>query len=283
MQLMRLADVPMDPHDRVYYYSRLRAVTGATLLAAVAIAAFVFAWLKGAWPMYYIAAVMALCLLIYQRLIIGRFRSSNWLLRMTEHGLFVKFRSYLNHHFDTQDFTVLFLPYSEMRSARMVKERRERPDREQESATTATTRRILELELAGKSTDLAVALAAERERVFGKTPRGAQRISYRYQHFPVRLVSPTFLRVEWGVVPRMQTLLDALTRHTLVHGAGEESKNFANLDQLSKQEQETRLLELAESGDMIGAIAIARRLYSYDLTTAKQFVEGLMSKRPARR
>lgn len=283
MQLMRLADVPMDPHDRVYYYSRFRAVTGATLLAAVAIAAFVFAWLKGAWPMYYIAFAMALCLLLYQRLILGRFRSSNWLLRMTDHGLFVKFRSYLNHHFDAQDFTVLFLPYSEMRSARMVKERQERPDREQESATTATTRRILELELAGKSTDLAVALTAERERVFGKTPRGAQRISYRYQHFPVRLVSPTFLRVEWGAVPRIQTLLDALTRHTLVHGGGEESKTFANLDQLSKQEQETRLLELAESGDMIGAIAIARRLYSYDLTTAKQFVEGLMSKRPARR
>ncbi len=138
MQLMRLADVPLDPHDRVFYYSRLRAVAGATLLAVVAIAAFVFAWLKGAWPMYYIGALMALCLLIYQRLIIGRFRSSNWLLRMTDHGLFVKFRSYLNHHFSAQDLTVVFLPYSEIRSARMVKERQELPDRDQHSATTTT-------------------------------------------------------------------------------------------------------------------------------------------------
>ena len=283
MQLMRLADVPMDPHDRVYYYSRLRAVMGATLLAAVAIGAFVFAWVKGAWPMYYIAAVMALCLLLYQRLIFGRFRSSNWLLRMTDNGLYVKFRSYLNHHFDPQDFVVLFLPYSEMRSARLVKERQELPDLDQRSAATTSTRRTLELELAGDSAEFAVALAAERERVFGKMPRSNQRISSRYHHFPVRLVSRTHLRIEWGVVPGIQKILDALTRHTFVQSSAEATKNYTNLDQLSKEEQETRLIELAESGDMIGAIAIARRLYSYDLTAAKQFVEGLLSKQSMRR
>jgi len=30
---------------------------------------------------------------------------------------------------------------------------------------------------------------------------------------------------------------------------------------------------------MIGAVAMARKLYSYDLTTAKGFVEGLVGKR----
>jgi ribosomal protein L7/L12 len=68
-----------------------------------------------------------------------------------------------------------------------------------------------------------------------------------------------------------------------VQAAGETSKSYANLAPLSKEEQETRLLELAESGDMIGAIAMARKLYSYDLTRAKQFVEELMHKQPARR
>lgn len=41
-------------------------------------------------------------------------------------------------------------------------------------------------------------------------------------------------------------------------------------------------MELAESGDMIGAVTLARRLYSYDLTAAKQFVEELVRKQPAR-
>jgi hypothetical protein len=31
---------------------------------------------------------------------------------VTDHGLFIKFRSYLNHHFSDQDVTVVFLPYS---------------------------------------------------------------------------------------------------------------------------------------------------------------------------
>jgi hypothetical protein len=282
MQLLRLADVPINPRDRVYYYSRVRAVVGALVLALAAAGAFLFAWINGAWPAYYVAAVMVLCLLLYQRLILGRFRPSNWLLRATDDGLFVKFRSYLNHHFDAQEFIVLFLPYSELRSVRMVKERQEFPDRNRQSAATTTTQTILELELAVKSTEFAVALSAERARVFGKMPRTNRRMSTRYQHFPVRLVSPTLLRIEWGVVPRIQTLLDALTRHTLVRDAGESAKIIANLEQLNRSDQETRLLELAESGDTIGAIAMARRLYSCDLTEAKQFIEGLMSKTPGR-
>ncbi|MGH7817036.1 MAG: hypothetical protein ACREOR_06570 [Candidatus Binatia bacterium] len=39
------------------------------------------------------------------------------------------------------------------------------------------------------------------------------------------------------------------------------------------------MLELAESGDIIGAVTMARKLYAYDLTSAKDFVEGLVSKR----
>jgi hypothetical protein len=285
MQLLRLAEVPLNPRDRVFHYSRLRAVVGATILAVIALAAFLFGRLKNVWLAYYVAAVFVFCLLIFQKLVTARFRSSNWLLRMTDNGMFVKFRSYLNHHFDDQDLTVVFLPYSEIRSARLMKERHERPEGDDGhlSATTTSTRRTLELELAIDSNGFADAVAKERERVFTKMHGGSQKISSRYHHFPVRLASPTLLRIEWGEVPGIQTILDALTRHTLVQSAGETTKNYANLDHLSRQEQETRLLELAESGDMIGAITIARQLYSYDLTAAKQFVEELMRKQPARR
>jgi hypothetical protein len=36
-----------------------------------------------------------------------------------------------------------------------------------------------------------------------------------------------------------------------------------------------RLLELAETGQTMAAIYLARRLYSYDLTEARTFVEDL--------
>jgi hypothetical protein len=57
---------------------------------------------------------------------------------------------------------------------------------------------------------------------------------------------------------------------------------LGNHDAAHRAEQEARLVELAESGDMIGAVTLARRLYSYDLTAAKQFVEELVRKQPAR-
>ena len=281
MQLMRLADVPLDRRDRVFHYSGFRAVTGAIILVVIALGALVFGWLKNAWIAYYVAAVVAICLLIFQRLVTARFRSSNWLIRMTEHGLFVKFRSYLNHHFSDQDPTVVSLPYSDIRSVKLVKERQELPDRDDTNQSTKIIRprRIIDLELAGDSTQLAQALAKERERVFAKPTQCAGRTSSRYQHFPVRLASPMLLRIEWGVVPDAQTFLDSLTRHTLVRDSEETSRDFVNLDGLSREEQEVRLRELVESGEMIGAVTMARKLYSYDLTTAKHFVEGLARER----
>jgi hypothetical protein len=279
MQLMRLADVPLERRDRVFYYSRFRAVAGALSFCAIVIGLLLLGWLKNAWLAYYVAAVVAICLLIFQKLFTARFRSSNWLIRMTDHGLFVQFRSYLNHHFSDQDPTVVFLPYSEIQSARLVKERQELSDRDDrnQSTTTIKTRRLIELELATDSAQFAEALAQERKRVFNKRIQGGGEQT-RYHHLPVRLASDSLLTIEWGVVPGAQTLLDALTRHTLVQSAHKSSKDFVNLESLSRAEQEARLQELAEAGDMIGAVAIARRLYSYDLATAKAFVESLMQK-----
>jgi hypothetical protein len=280
MQLMRLAEVPSDRRDRVFYYSRFRAITGAAALIALAGGALLWGWLNEVWLAHYAGAVLLILLLIFQKLITARFRPSNWLLRMTDHGLFIKFRSYLNNHFDDQDLTVVFIPYSEIRSARSLKERRQVPDQDERNrpGTMTKTRRIVEVELAGDSTPLGEALARERERLFSKSVIGAGRISTRYQHLPVQLATRTLLQIEWGVVPTAQTLLDALTRHTLVKSPVAISKDFVNLDKLGREEQEARLLELIESGDRMGAVALVRQLYSYDLTAAKQFIEELVTR-----
>lgn len=279
MELIRAADVPVNSRQQVFCYSRVRASCGASLLVATVIGLIVFARLKSVWPAYFIAAFGLICLLIFQKLVTARFRPTNWLLRATDNGLFIKFRSYLNYNFPDTDFTVVFISYSEIASAKLVKERQEIPDRDSSNrrATTTRTWRVIELELAGKFDQLADALAKESKRVFAKPAQGGANVSTRYQHLPVKL-SGNYLRIEWGVVPSAHTLLDALTRHTLVRPDGESTKDYSNLDTLDRKEQEARLLELAESGDIIGAVAMARKLYSYDLTTAKQFVDSLLQK-----
>jgi len=279
MQLLRTVDVSITDRDRVYLYSRPRALSVLLVLSLLAMASLAFGWLKNMWLAYYIPAVTFLFLLIFQRLVTARFRPSNWLVRMTDHGLYIKFRSYLNHHFPEQDFTVAFLPYSEIRSARSVTERNEIPDREDGRNSTMTTqRRLLVLELAADSTKLAEALGNERKRVFIKTNQGGGAKS-RYHHLPVRLASTNLLTIEWGVVPSLKTILDDLTRHTLVQRGEEITRDFVNLDGLTREQQESRLLELAETGDMIAAVTMARHLYSYDLATAKAFVESLTQRR----
>src|SRR5690349_2394258 len=79
-------------------------------------------------PGYYIAAVVFLFLDFMRRFITARFRFSNWLVRMNDSGVYVQFRSYLNYHLPAEDITVVFIPFGEIRSARLVKERLTVPD-----------------------------------------------------------------------------------------------------------------------------------------------------------
>jgi hypothetical protein len=280
MELMTVAAVPQNDRDVVFHYSRGRALFGFLTLAVCAIGLIIFGRLNHAWIAYYVAVALILVLLIFQKLLTARFRPTNWLVRLTDTGLFIKFRSYLNDHFPVHDPTVVFIPYSEIRTAKLVQQRREIPnsDRNRRSSTVRLCRTV-ELEIA-HARPLAAVLAAEAKLVFGRTSHSARRISTRYQHLPVQLDSTDLLRIEWGVVPSAAKLMELLSGHTLVQTAASTSVDFVDLDRLSREEQESRLLELAQSGETIAAIALARRLYGYDLTKAKEFVESLAGGEP---
>ena len=278
MQPMRLADVPTDRTDRVFAYSRLRAVLAAALLAASALATFLVGWLNAIWLACYAGVILLSPLLIFHRLITARFRPSNWLLRATNDGLFIKFRSYLNHHFDDRDLTVVYLPCCEIRSAKALREIGELPARTtgKRQETVRSARRVVEFEVSSDCTALAKLLANERERVFGKSAVGAGRVSTRYQHLPVRLAGPKRLQIEWGVVPDPRTLLGMLAGHSIPQESTAVVVSFPDLEKLPKPQQEEYLLRLAEGGDKLGAVALARRLYAYDLAAAKAFIEELV-------
>jgi hypothetical protein len=271
---MRLTDVPFIGRERIFYHSRFGAVAGGLLVLAVVFGLVGFGWVKSAWPAYLSAVVVFLCLLIFHQLILARFRPSNWVLRLNDDRMLIKFRSYLNDRFPQSDLTVVLLPLSELRSAKLVREKQELKNYRGHVGTITKRRKYVELEVSGDCRQLTEELAKERERVI----KGKAIASARYEDFPVRVTAPGRIQIDWTVVPRVQTLLGAITRHTLVRPAEAASKDFANLENLPRKQQEARLLELAESGDKIAAIAMARQLYAYDLTTAKRFVEELLHK-----
>jgi hypothetical protein len=108
MHLMREIEVPQTPTDAVFRTSRLYAVL-FVLVCLTASVALVFL----RWPhqrlAYCAAAAILVILLLFHRIIAARFHPSNWLVRLTDEGLYIHFRSYLNERLPSEDPTVVFI------------------------------------------------------------------------------------------------------------------------------------------------------------------------------
>src|SRR5690349_25130122 len=99
MQLYRERDVPANDHERVFRYSRARATIAYAVLFGGAIALFATGVRDRVFPLQFFGLLIAACVFLAKRFLVARFRPSNWLVRATESGIYVKFRSYLNYHF----------------------------------------------------------------------------------------------------------------------------------------------------------------------------------------
>ena len=272
MRLMRTIEIPETPRDRVFRASRLYAVMFVMACLGASVAAIV-----GQWPTpasaRYLAIVIIVVLLFIRRFIIARFHPSNWLVRMGDEGLYIHLRSYLNDNMANEDATVAFLPYPDIRSARLVHERLKTHD--SSNSVKTQTLRWVEFELAIDPTPLAMALAAEGARPGPWERRWYGRTATLYKDYPVLMQTPPFLRVRWQVVPRASVFLDALRPQIEIAPNVATTDDFTHLQELSREEQLQRLRDLEQRGDTIAAIYLARKLFALDLTKATNLVESL--------
>src|ERR1700756_2511205 len=273
MQLMRAADVPQTERDLDFRMSRLHAV-----LTVLACLGFCVWFILHTWPhpkiAYWVSGVILMFLLLLHRLVTNRFHPLNWLVRAGDEGLFIHFRSYLNDHLSPDDPTVVFLAYSEIRSARGVREHVTKPD--MNGRSTTEIQHWVELELATDTAALVDALGTERGRPAAMEKRWYGNSSTLYLDYPVQMQTPPFLRIHWQVVPGAAVLLNALRlRGVEIAPEIKVSEDFFALQNLPAAEQEKRLRELNERGQTMAAIYMARRLYGCNLTEATNFVNGL--------
>jgi hypothetical protein len=231
--------------------------------------AFTMNWKPG----YYLAAVILLFLWLMHRFITARFRPSNWLVRMTDLGLFIKFRSYLNYHLPAEDLTVVLLSYQEIRSARLIRERAQVADAQGRTSTQFL--RYIELELGGDTGPLANALQTETAERAPNEKHWYGSSSTLYEDHPVRMPSQPFLQLRWQVVPGPKKFLDAIRPWTTIADAVSVSQDFAHLQGLSREEQQKQLRELAQRGETVAAIYTARKLYGCGFEEARSMVEEL--------
>jgi hypothetical protein len=248
MRLLRLSEVGQTTENSVFRYS----VTRPALLAFVLIAtggALVTTQVAGrTGPGYlagYLVVVLLVCLILVRRIILARLRPSNWLAQIARDGVFIQFRSYFNYHLPSDDLTVVFIPFSDIRSARLIRERVTIPD---EDGYRHEYRRLVELELAGDFDALSAALKAEAAKPGPRENTWYGTTSSLYKHYPVRIACPPFLQVEWAAVPSAAKFLGALQPFTTISPPVAVSEDLADFGKLSRQEQEKRLRELT-AGD----------------------------------
>ncbi len=272
MQLMRAAEVPQTGRDLVFRASRLHAV-----LTVLACLGFCVWFILHTWPhpriAYVFSGAILLFLLLLHRLVTCRFHPSNWLVRAGDEGLFIHFRSYLNDHLSPDDPTVVFLPYSEIRSVRRVREHVTKPD--MNGRSTTEIQHWVEFEVATDTGPLADALGTERGRPAAMEKRWYGISSTLYLDYPVQILTAPFLRIRWQVVPRAAVLLDALRPRVEIAPEVKVSEDFSALQNLPAAEQQKRLRELNQRGQTMTAIYMARRLYGCNLTEATNLVKGL--------
>jgi hypothetical protein len=268
---MRAIEVPETPGDCVFRASRQYAALFALACIAGCAGMIFFDWPRPRLA-YYSSGVIIFFLLASHRFLSARFRVSNWLVRMNEEGLFIHFRSYLNDHLSADDPTVVFLPYQDIRSARLVRERVK--TRDADGAIETRFRRCAELELAINAASLAAALATESARPARWEKRWYGQSTTLYRDYPVQ-VQPPFLRIEWRVVPGVSHFLDALRQHVAIAPSVVIAENFADLERLPRDQQEKRLRDLDQRGNTIAAVHMARKLYGLSLAEATHFVKNL--------
>jgi len=275
MELLRLADVPASEGELEFRHSPARALLALSAGLGGGAALLWAGWRTRSWLPAAAGGVVLLTLLVLRRLALARLRPSNWLLRVTDGGLFIQFRSHLNWHLPGEDLTVVFVPGREIRAVRLVRQRRLLPAAERGGRITQQRRRLVEFELAGDCAALARALAEERARRAPRERRWYGSTSTLYRHHPLRLSSPTTLQLEWCVVPSHRVLFERLGRHASVAPETRVEVDFRHLRQLPRREQDERLLELVETGEVVAAIQAAREIHSLGLTEARALVEGL--------
>lgn len=207
---------------------------------------------------------------------------TNWRLRATPDGLYVKLRSFMNHRLPAEDPIVLFVPRRLVGWLRHHRQSMVTGGADQENRRHVR-RSGLEVKLDGPLEEVEAELVRERNRwVPNRMGRS------RNPHYPVSVQAGGIVRIDWhgpetSLRPR---IAPALARLVTDHGyrvAPEASTDRSSVQDGARPEHEQQLLEHAMRGEMIEATRLARVLYGFDTTEARRYVDELAGRTATRK
>jgi hypothetical protein len=194
---------------------------------------------------------------------------TNWLMRIRDNRVLIKFRNFQNWELSDADLQIIELDRQEIVYVRRVVRKIECTSM---GGSDTGTRTQNQLEMSLQNVQVAMidaALQAERSK------RVAQGSCTTVLNYPVEL-EDNLLRIDWSSIsPGLKHALAELGKWVPVKEEAKTVNNFAPtaLKTLSEDEQRKRIKELAAK-DRIAAIRTARELYGCSLAEAKQIVES---------
>jgi len=198
-------------------------------------------------------------------------KPTNWLLRCSSTGVLIKYRTYLNWRFPTDDVQVVALDYSEIAWARTVKEKRITPSMDSHASSQVQFLTYLDFGLTNPDTS---ALEANLQRERSLSPDGM----VTTRDYPVSVSPGGIIELRWsgGISPSVTKAIQYLGQHVKIAAVEKRSTDLVHHRDLTPEQERGKIIELAQSGDEIGAVKLAQQVYGYSLTEAHDFVEKLM-------
>ena len=212
--------------------------------------------------------------------VLAALRSSNWVLRASPVGLYLKFRAYTNHRLPAADEVVLFLPRRRVHWLRAHAEMARHIPRGGERTVVRDTALSKQqyLEIALDDEDLEeLSERLERERRLW-TPTLLPGVRQKSTGAPISVRSDGTLRIDWKtratrLSPRLSRFVDALGPR--YRWAEEISAIQDEIKDLKPATQHARLVEMVRQGNTIDAVILAKNLYGLTTTEAKAKLDKL--------
>jgi len=222
---------------------------------------------------YCVAAFFGLFAFFFHFPLRASFHAANWLMYVSEGGLIIKYRSYLNRSFPPDDLQVVEFEFEELAWARKARETRQ--SAQLNSGRTATEFATY-LELSLRNSDTAMLeenLRVERNREAPKI--GHSQTTWR--DYPVTFQPGGIVRIHWnGITPGVNATLQVLARSIKVEPPVHTRVDFTHPSNLSPEETKAKILQLARGGDELAAVAMAQRLHGGSLAEARALVQALL-------
>jgi len=283
MQILKLKDVQLTTQERIFKESAFKQFLAGLLFAGLVIG--MFFWNRfGDLPFFafvFSGFFLALFSIFFFRCFAKTLAPTNWLLAIGPDRVLIKFRSYLNPHLPADDPQVVSLSFSEIEAAHITKEKI-RYYRSQGNSRTTEYQTHFDLHIKTESLQpLQERLKYERS-VKTYKESSVCRSSTKARHYPVSVPEDKIIRIQWRspgthVVPGVKKTIDILARnHVAIEPVQRQDRDFTAKAIEGGAKAEDKILELAERGKILAATRLAKRVYDYDNTEARKFVDSLL-------